>query len=130
MRLFKRLKQRQKSRAFKLILAPIFERFKSENELESRGYRPLQMTFDDQLKALIFYHLKSSLPGANFSRRWNRMTLPRSVLLPPKGSRKAPSSRQSTTGALNSLPRYSIILSSKPAKCSRMNMLTLATWYP
>jgi hypothetical protein len=42
MRAFKRLKQRRKSRAFKLLLAPIFERFKSDNELESRGYRPLQ----------------------------------------------------------------------------------------
>jgi hypothetical protein len=62
MRPFKRLKQRQKSRAFKLILAPIFERFKSENELESRGYRPLQMSFDDQLKALIFYHLQEYSP--------------------------------------------------------------------
>jgi hypothetical protein len=42
MRPFKRLRQRRKSRAFKLILTPIFERFKSNNELESRGYRPLQ----------------------------------------------------------------------------------------
>jgi len=39
MRPFKRLKQRRKSRAFKLLLAPIFERFKSDNELESRGYQ-------------------------------------------------------------------------------------------
>jgi len=26
--------------------------------LEARGYRPLKMTFDDQLKALIYFHLE------------------------------------------------------------------------
>ncbi len=68
MRPFKRLKQRRKSRAFKLILAPVSERFKLDNTLESRGYRPLQMSFDDQLKALIYYHLQEYASGANFFR--------------------------------------------------------------
>jgi len=31
--------------------------------LESRGYRPLKMTFDDQLKALIFFHLEEHVSG-------------------------------------------------------------------
>ena len=64
MRPIRRLKKRRKSRAFKLLLAPIFERFKSRNQLESRGYRPLQMSFDDQLKALIFYHLEEFSSGS------------------------------------------------------------------
>ena len=102
MRLFKRLKQRQKSRAFKLILAPIFERFKSDNQLKSRGYRPLQMSFNDQLKALIFYHLQEYSSGSELLQGWSKMTLPRSVLLLPRGSRRVPSLRQSIPVALNS----------------------------
>ena len=65
MRPFKRLKQKRKSRAFQKLLVPIVERFKSENILESRGYRPLQMSFDDQLKALIFYHLEEFSSGSD-----------------------------------------------------------------
>ncbi len=51
-----------------MILAPVSERFKLDNTLESRGDRPLQMSFDDQLKALIYYHLQEYASGANFFR--------------------------------------------------------------
>ena len=63
MRPIRRLKQRRKQRAFKMLLAPIVKRFKSENILESRGDRPLQMSFDDQLKALIYFHLEEYSSG-------------------------------------------------------------------
>jgi hypothetical protein len=45
------------------LLAPIVKRFKPEDILESRGYRPLQMTFEDQLNALIFFHLEEYSSG-------------------------------------------------------------------
>ena len=63
MRSFKRLKQRLKSGVFNGMLAPVLKRFKPETILESRGDRPLQMTFDDQLKALIFFHLEEYSSG-------------------------------------------------------------------
>ena len=31
--------------------------------LEARGHRPLKMTFDEQLKALIFFHLEEHVSG-------------------------------------------------------------------
>lgn len=89
MRPFKRLKQRRKARAFKLLLAPIFERFKSDNELESRGYRPLQMTFDDQLKALIFYHLEEFSSGSDLLQALEQNDFAKECVAPPKGIKKS-----------------------------------------
>lgn len=89
MRPFKRLKQRRKSRAFKLLLAPIFERFKSNNKLESRGYRPLQMTFDDQLKALIFYHLEEFSSGSELLQALEQDNFAKECVAPPNGIKKS-----------------------------------------
>ena len=76
MRPFKRLKQRRKSRAFKMLLAPAFKKFKPTVTLESRGERPLQMTFEDQLKALVFLHLEEFSSGREllqaFTLEWGR----------------------------------------------------------
>lgn len=89
MRPFKRLKQRRKSRAFNLILTPIFERFKSDNELESRGYRPLQMSFDDQLKALIFYHLQEYSSGSELLQAMEQNDFAKACVAPVKGIKKS-----------------------------------------
>jgi hypothetical protein len=89
MRPFKRLKQRRKSRAFKLILAPIFERFKPDKELESRGYRPLQMSFNDQLKALIFYHLQEYSSGSELLQALEQDDFAKECIAPPKGIKKS-----------------------------------------
>lgn len=89
MRPFKRLKQRRKSRAFKLILAPIFEKFKSENELESRGYRPLQMSFNDQLKTLIFYHLQEYSSGSELLQALEQNDFAKECVAPSKGIKKS-----------------------------------------
>lgn len=89
MRPFKRLTQRRKSRAFKLILAPIFERFKSDNELESRGYRPLQMSFNDQLKSLVFYHLQEYTSGSELLQALEQNDFAKECVAPPKGIKKS-----------------------------------------
>ena len=89
MRPFKKLKQRRKSRAFKLLLAPIFERFKSDNQLESRGYRPLQMTFDDQLKALVFSHLEEYSSGSELLQALEQNDFAKECVAPPKGIKKS-----------------------------------------
>jgi len=89
MRPFKRLKRHKKSRAFKLILAPISERFKPSNELESRGYRPLQMSFNDQLKALIFYHLQEYSSGSELLQALEQNDFAKECVAPPKGIKKS-----------------------------------------
>ena len=72
-----------------LLLAPIFERFKPENELESRGYRPLQMTFDDQLKALIFYHLDEYSSGSELLQALEQDDFAKECVASPKGIKKS-----------------------------------------
>ena len=89
MRSFKRLKQRRKYSAFKLILTPIFERFKSTKELESRGNRPLQMSFDDQLKALIYYHLQEYSSGSELLQALEQNDFAKACVAPAKGIKKS-----------------------------------------
>ena len=36
---------------------PVYEAMIEMPPLETRGNRPLQMSFEDQLKALVFFHL-------------------------------------------------------------------------
>lgn len=72
-----------------MLLAPIFERFKSYNELESRGYRPLQMTFEDQLKALIFFHLEEFSSGSELIQALEQNNFAKECVAPPKGIKKS-----------------------------------------
>ena len=89
MRPFKRLKQRRKSRAFKLLLTPVFEKLKLNNELKSRGDRPLQMSFDDQLKALIFYHLQEFTSGSELLQALEQDNFAKECVASPKGIKKS-----------------------------------------
>jgi hypothetical protein len=89
MRPFRRLKQRRKSRAFKMLLAPIFEKFKPDNILESRGYRPLQMTFDDQLKALIFFHLEEFPSASAMLQAFEQNDFAKGCVAPAEGIQKS-----------------------------------------
>jgi hypothetical protein len=89
MRPLRRLKQRRKSRAFKMLLAPIAKRFRSGNILESRGYRPLQMTFDDQLKALIFFHLEEFPSATAMLQAFEQNDFAKGCVAPAKGIKKS-----------------------------------------
>ena len=89
MRAFKRLKPRRKSWAFKKLLAPIAKKFTPENMLESRGDRPLQLTFDDQLKALIFFHLESYSSGSELLQALEQNDFAKECVAPPKGIKKS-----------------------------------------
>ena len=72
-----------------MLLAPIFERFKSDKKLESKGYRPLQMTFDDQLKTLILYHLEEFSSGSELLQALEQNDFARECVAPPKGIKKS-----------------------------------------
>ena len=72
-----------------MLLAPIVKRFKPENILESRGHRPLQMTFDDQLKALIFFHLQEYSSGHELIQALEQNDFAKECVAPPKGIKKS-----------------------------------------
>ncbi len=89
MRPFKRLKQRHKSRVFKLLLTPVSEKFTLKKKLEARGDRPLQMSFEDQLKALIFYHLQEYSSGSELLQALEQNDFAKECVAPPKGIKKS-----------------------------------------
>ena len=72
-----------------MLLTPIVRRFQPENILESRGDRPLQMTFDDQLKALIFLHLEEYSSGRELLQALEQDNFAKECVAPPKGIKKS-----------------------------------------
>jgi hypothetical protein len=89
MRTFKRLKRLRKPWAFQMMLAPLRKMLKFDKPLESRGYRPLQMTFDDQLKALIFFHLEEYESGRELLEALDKNDFAKECVAPPKGIKKS-----------------------------------------
>ncbi len=51
------------SKTFNLLMAPSVAPLKSCPQLESRGDKPLKFTFENQFKALIYYHLEAHNSG-------------------------------------------------------------------
>jgi hypothetical protein len=56
-----------------------------EKQLESRGDRPLQMSFDDQLKALSYYHLQEYASGSELLQALEQDNFAKEYIAPPKG---------------------------------------------
>jgi len=57
--------------------------------LESRGDRPLKMTFDDQLKALIFFHLEEHTSAQHLLQFLEEDDFARNVIAPEEGIKKS-----------------------------------------
>jgi hypothetical protein len=57
--------------------------------LEARGYRPLKMTFDDQLKALIFFHLEEHTSAQHLLQVLEGDDFARNVIAPEDGIKKS-----------------------------------------
>jgi len=56
-------RKRRKGPSFKKLIAPLKKLLQGITSLVSRGNRPLQMTFEDQLNALILFHLEDHTSG-------------------------------------------------------------------
>ncbi len=57
--------------------------------LEARGYRPLKMTFDDQLKALIFFHLEEHTSAQHLLQVLEGDDFARKFIAPEEGIKKS-----------------------------------------
>ena len=58
--------------------------------LESRGNRPLKMTFEDQLKTLIFFHLEEHNSGRHLIQVLKEDDLARKNIAPKDGIELTP----------------------------------------
>jgi hypothetical protein len=47
------------------LLVPAYRTLSHTPPLEAKGDRPLQMTFEQQFKALVFYHLEEYSSGSH-----------------------------------------------------------------
>ncbi len=88
-RRFKKLKPRQKSKTFKKLMEPIKAILSKVPPLVSRGDRPLQMTFEDQLNALVFYHLEEHESGTHLIQVLRDDSFAREHIAPKEGIQKS-----------------------------------------
>jgi hypothetical protein len=71
--------------------------------LEARGHRPLKMTFEDQLKALIFFHLEEHTSAQHLLQVLEEDDFARNVIAPEEGIKKSSFAEAINTRGLEQL---------------------------
>jgi len=82
--------------SFKKITKPLTHVLSNTPRLESRGNRPLQMTFEDQLNALVFFHLEEHTSARHLIQTLQEDDFARNNIAPEDGI-----SRSSFSEAIN-----------------------------
>jgi len=75
--------------SFHQLYRPIQRAMIGMPPLEARGHRPLKMTFDDQLKALIFFHLEEHVSGQHLLQVLEEDDFARDHIAPEEGIKKS-----------------------------------------
>lgn len=75
--------------SFKQLYLPLIDTLTRTPRLVSRCNRPLQMEFEDQLKALIFFHLEEHTSGLHLIKALQEDDFARNNIAPRKGIRKS-----------------------------------------
>ena len=81
--------RRKKSISFRKFTAPLRRIMKGITPLVSRGNRPLQMTFEDQLNALIYFHLEDHTSGRELIQSLKEDEFLKDYIAPGKGIEKS-----------------------------------------
>ncbi|MBN1931738.1 MAG: hypothetical protein JW786_09050 [Desulfobacterales bacterium] len=71
--------------------------------LVSRGYKPLKMSLEDQLKALIFFHLEEHVSGRHLLQVLEEDDFARENIAPEKDIKKSSFSEAINTRGLEQL---------------------------
>ena len=79
---------------------PVYEAMIEMPPLEARGNRPLQMRFEDQLKALVFFHLEEHTSAQHLLHVLGEDDLARTVIAPKDGIKKSSFSEAINTRGL------------------------------
>lgn len=83
------LRKNQTIPSFHELLVPVYRILSQTPTLEAKGDRPLQMEFEHQLKALIFYHLEEYSSGSHLVQALEEDDFARKEIAPPKGIKKS-----------------------------------------
>ena len=81
--------KKRKAPSFQKLIAPLKRVLERITSLVSRGNRPLQMTFEDQLNALILFHLDDHTSGRELIQTLQEDEYAREHIAPEKGIEKS-----------------------------------------
>jgi hypothetical protein len=81
--------KRQNERAFKKFIKPVKNILANMTPLQSRGNRPFQMTFEDELNALIYFHLEEHSSGRHLLQALDEDDFARNIIAPKAGIQKS-----------------------------------------
>ena len=88
--------------SFTDLLWPIENSMNGMPPLLARGNRPLQMTFEDQIKALVFFHLEEHTSAQHLLQVLEEDDFARKTIAPQDGIKKAALQKPSIQEALSS----------------------------
>ena len=74
---------------FQQFFKPVQEAMIDMPKLESQGNRPLQMTFEDHLKALVFFHLEEHHSAQHLLQVLEQDDFARNQIAPEDGIKKS-----------------------------------------
>lgn len=83
------LSKNQAIPSFHELLAPVYKILSHTPLLEAKGDRPLQMNFEQQLKALIFFHLEEHSSGRHLLQALEEDDFAKSEIAPPDGIKRS-----------------------------------------
>ncbi len=89
--------------AFHELMKPLKKSFSAMPPLNSRGYRPLQMDFQDQLTAMIYYHLEEHQSAAHLLEVLEKEDFARKNIAPEDGIKKSSFSEAVNTRGLEQI---------------------------
>ena len=75
--------------SFYELSVPVYRILLHTPPLEAKGDRPLQMPFEHQLKALIFYHLEEYSSGSHLIQALEEDDFVKREIAPPDGIKKS-----------------------------------------
>jgi len=81
--------QRKHAPSFHELFQPAINAMTEMTPLESRGNRPLRMSFEDQLKALVFFHLQEHTSAQHLLQVLEENGFARDVIAPKDGIKKS-----------------------------------------
>jgi len=88
-RSFESYQKKRPAPSFYKLYQPVEKILPEAPVLESRGDRPLKMTFEDQLKALIFFHLEEHSSGRHLIQVFKEDDFARKNIAPEDGIEKS-----------------------------------------
>ena len=75
--------------SFNQLYRPVHRAMVGMPSLEAQGHRPLKMTFDDQLKALVYFHLEEHVSAQHLLQVLEENDFARANIAPEQGIKKS-----------------------------------------